>query len=61
MLFEFLIDPGMVAPKNTHADDGNGNRIGLWQEKFLALAGCRKQIVNRIPAKSICKTDSTVE
>jgi hypothetical protein len=42
----------MVASENAHAHDGDGDRTLRWQEKF-SMAGCRKQIVNGIPGKSI--------
>jgi hypothetical protein len=42
----------MIAPKDAHADHGDGNRILRWQEKF-SMAGCRKQIVNVSQGKSI--------
>ena len=52
LLFQFLVDSGMVASENAHAHDGDGDRTLRWQEKF-SMAGCRKQIVNGIPGKSI--------
>ena len=52
LLFEFLIDSGMIAPENAHPHDSDGSRILRWQEKF-SLAGCRKQIVNVAAGKSI--------
>ena len=52
---KFLVDSGMIAPENTHADDGDRNRIVCRQEEF-SLAGCRKEIVNVKAGKSIWKT-----
>ena len=52
LLLQFLVDSGMVASENAHAHDGDGDRTVRWQEKF-SMAGCRKQIVNGIPGKSI--------
>ena len=56
LLFEFLVDSGMIASKNTHTHHGDGNRILRWQEKF-SMAGCRKEIVNGNQGKSICISD----
>ncbi len=52
LLLQFLVDSGMIASENAHAHDGDGDRTLRWQEKF-SMAGCRKQIVNGIPGKSI--------
>src|SRR5580658_6063849 len=53
LLFEFLVNSGMIASKNAHAHDGDGNRTLGWQEKF-SMASCRKRIVNVSAGKSIC-------
>ncbi len=45
LLFEFLVNSGMIASKDAHAHHGDGNRTWRWQEKF-SMAGCRKEIVN---------------
>jgi hypothetical protein len=42
----------MIAPKDAHANHGDGNRILRWQKKF-SKAGCRKEIVNVNQGKSI--------
>ncbi len=34
LLFEFFVDAGMIASKNTHSNHGDGNRIFGWQETF---------------------------
>jgi len=50
LLFEFFVDAGMVASKNTYADDSDRNRILGLQVSF-SVAGCRKEIVNAIRRK----------
>jgi hypothetical protein len=52
LVFQFLVDSCVIAPKNAHAHDGDRDRILNWQQKF-SMAGCRKQIVNVIRPKSI--------
>jgi hypothetical protein len=52
LLLKFLVDSGMIASKDAHADYGDGDRTLRWQKKF-SMAGCRKQIVNVNPGKSI--------
>jgi len=58
LLFEFLVDSGMIASKDAHADDGDGNRSLQWQERF-SMAGCRKEIVNVRDRKSIWNGDQS--
>jgi hypothetical protein len=52
LLFEFLVNSGMIASENAHADHRDSNRILRWQVKF-SLAGCRKRIVTVKEGKSI--------
>ncbi len=52
MLLKFLVDSGMIAPKDAHADHGDGDRVLRWQRKF-SMAGCRNEIVNVNQGKSI--------
>jgi hypothetical protein len=60
LLFEFLVDSGMIASKDAHANHGDGNRALRWQEKF-SMAGCRKEIVNGKRGKSIRITQARRE
>ena len=50
LLFEFLVDSGMIASEDAHAHHGDGNRILRWQEKF-SMAGCRKANCKRKAGK----------
>jgi hypothetical protein len=50
LLFEFLVDAGVVTSKNSNADYRDRNRILRWQVTF-SVAGCRKEIVNVIRRK----------
>jgi hypothetical protein len=52
LLFKFLVNSGVIAPKDAHAHHGDGDRTLRCQEKN-STAGCRKEIVNGIAGKSI--------
>jgi hypothetical protein len=52
LLFEFLVNSGMIASENTDADYRDRYRILNRQVKF-SMAGCRNEIVNGIGGKSI--------
>ena len=41
LLFQFLVDPGMISSKDAHAHYRDGDRILGRQESF-SMAGCRK-------------------